>query len=204
MACGIPSRNAYENGERLPDAEELQRCSSWTRDQNRAAILLRPAAEIVCFGLAVLRFAQRAFCARLILRRPAADIVCAPLELLPNAESAASIRWSCCCTCSRSLFNCWTTSIMCFIGTPGWMITGRTQDVTGHTAIDPQREYRAVLAPTCSGGSTIVPQTRGGGWVTFLSMPFSPSDLPWWGWLLCCPVALVSPGFLGRTSLLPC
>ena len=40
-----------------------------------AAIRLRPAAEIVRFGLAVLCFAHRAFCARLILRRPAADIV---------------------------------------------------------------------------------------------------------------------------------
>jgi hypothetical protein len=54
-----------------------------------AAILLRPAAEIVRFG-----FAHRAFCARLIFLRPAADMVRdAPLELkLPSAESAASIR----------------------------------------------------------------------------------------------------------------
>jgi len=35
----------------------------------------RPAAEMVRFGLAVLCFAHRAFCASLILRLPAADIV---------------------------------------------------------------------------------------------------------------------------------
>jgi hypothetical protein len=56
-----------------------------------AAIRLRPAAEIVRFGLAVLCFAHRSFCARLILRRPAADIARdAPFELLPNAASASS------------------------------------------------------------------------------------------------------------------
>jgi hypothetical protein len=69
----------------------------------------------VRFGLAVLVFAHRAFCAKLILRRLAADIVRVPLELLPNAASALSIRWSCCWTCSHSFFNCWT---ICFIGTP--------------------------------------------------------------------------------------
>src|ERR1035437_9325982 len=82
-----------------------------------AAIRLRPAAEMVLFGFA-LCFAHRAFCARLILRRPAADIVRAPLELLPNAASASSMRWSCCCTCTRSFFNCWTTADMFCIGTP--------------------------------------------------------------------------------------
>jgi hypothetical protein len=44
-----------------------------------AAILLRPAAEIVRFGvgvgLASFTFAHRAFCARLIFWRPAADMV---------------------------------------------------------------------------------------------------------------------------------
>jgi hypothetical protein len=57
---------------------------------------LRPAAEMVRLGLAVLCFAHRAFCARLILRLPAADIVRGdPLELRPpSAASAASIRWS--------------------------------------------------------------------------------------------------------------
>jgi hypothetical protein len=89
-----------------------------------AAIRLRPAAEIVLFGLAVLVFAHRFFCARLILRRPAVDIVRVPFELLPNAASAASIRWSCCCVCSRSVRNCWTTADMCFIGTPSGMIAG--------------------------------------------------------------------------------
>ena len=61
-----------------------------------AAILLRPAAEIVRFGLAVLCFAHRAFCARLILRRPAADIVRdVPLEpTLPSAARATSKRWT--------------------------------------------------------------------------------------------------------------
>jgi hypothetical protein len=34
-----------------------------------------PAADIVRFGFADLRFAHRAFCVRLILRRPAADMV---------------------------------------------------------------------------------------------------------------------------------
>jgi hypothetical protein len=88
-----------------------------------AAIRLRPAAEIVRFGFA-LCFAQRAFCARLILRRPAADIVRdAPFELtLPRAASAASMRWSCFCTCSRSFFNCWTTTFKWFIGTPAEII----------------------------------------------------------------------------------
>ena len=71
-----------------------------------AAIRFRPAAEIVRFGFAVLVLAHRAFCARLILRRPAADIVRVPFELLPNAASAWSIRWSCCCVCWRSLRNC--------------------------------------------------------------------------------------------------
>src|SRR4029077_17388677 len=50
-----------------------------------AAILLRPAAEIVRFGLA-LCFAHRAFSGRLLLRRPAANIVRdTPFELLPSA-----------------------------------------------------------------------------------------------------------------------
>lgn len=83
-----------------------------------AAIRLRPAAEIVRFGFCVLVFAQRAFCARLILRLPSADIFRIPFELLPNAASASSIRWSCCCVCSRSFFNCWTTTFMWFIGAP--------------------------------------------------------------------------------------
>ena len=84
-----------------------------------AAIRLRPAAEIVRFGLAVLAFAHRFFCAKLILRRLAADMVRdAPFELLPSAASASSIRWSCFCVCSRSFFNCWTTTFMWFIGTP--------------------------------------------------------------------------------------
>ena len=84
-----------------------------------AAIRLRPAAEIVRFGLAVLVFAHRFFCARLILRRPAADIVRdAPFELLPSAASASSMRWSCFCAYSRSFLNCWTTADICFIGTP--------------------------------------------------------------------------------------
>jgi hypothetical protein len=39
-----------------------------------AAIRLRPAAEIVCFGVAFC-FAHRAFCARLIFWRAAADMV---------------------------------------------------------------------------------------------------------------------------------
>ena len=95
-----------------------------------AAILLRPAAEIVLFGFGACPFvfAHRAFCARLILRLPAADIVRdAPLELtVPKAASAASIRWSCFCTCSRSFFNCWTTTDMCFIGDPRRMIADAT------------------------------------------------------------------------------
>ena len=76
-----------------------------------AAIRFLPTAEIVCFGLAVRCFAQRAFCARLIFRFPAADIVRdAPFELpLPKAASASSMRWSCFCASSRSFFNCWTT-----------------------------------------------------------------------------------------------
>jgi hypothetical protein len=40
-----------------------------------AAILLRPAAEIVRFGLAALCFAHRALCATLIFRPAAPDIV---------------------------------------------------------------------------------------------------------------------------------
>jgi hypothetical protein len=80
-----------------------------------AAIRFLPAVEIVRFGFGAcpFAFAQRAFCARLILRRPAADIVRdAPFELtLPKAASAASMRWSCCCVCSRSVFNCWTTAV---------------------------------------------------------------------------------------------
>ena len=86
-----------------------------------AAIRFLPAAEIVRFGLAVLCFAQRAFCARLILRRAAADMVRdAPFELtLPSAASAASMRWTCFCARSRSFFNCWTTSDMFVIETPG-------------------------------------------------------------------------------------
>lgn len=40
-----------------------------------AAILLRPAAEMVLFGMAVFAFAHRAFCAKLIFRRAAADMV---------------------------------------------------------------------------------------------------------------------------------
>jgi hypothetical protein len=91
-----------------------------------AAIFLRAASDIVLFGFGAwpFAFAHRVFCARLILRRPAAEIVRdAPLELtLPNAASAESIRWSCFCVCFRSFFNCWTTTDMCFIGTPGWMI----------------------------------------------------------------------------------
>ena len=78
-----------------------------------AAILLRPAAEMVRLGLAVLCLAHRAFCAKLILRRAAADMVWwrdAPLELtLPKAARAASIRCTSLCTRSRSFFNCWTT-----------------------------------------------------------------------------------------------
>jgi hypothetical protein len=79
-----------------------------------AAILLRPAAEIVRFGVAVFCFAQRAFCARLILLRAAADIVRdVPFELtLPSAASAASMHWTSFCARSLSLFNCWTTPDM--------------------------------------------------------------------------------------------
>ena len=77
-----------------------------------AAILLRPAAEIVRLGLTVL-FAHRAFCAKLILLRAAGDKVCwrdEPFELtLPKAASAASMRWTCFCARSRSFLNCWTT-----------------------------------------------------------------------------------------------
>src|SRR5579864_6883148 len=85
-----------------------------------AAILRRPASEIVRFGLADL-FAHRAFCAKLILLRAAADMAWRdePFELrLPNAASAASIRWTSFCARSRSLFNCCTTPDMCVIGPP--------------------------------------------------------------------------------------
>ena len=50
---------------------------------------MRPAAEIVRLGFAValpfgaVRFAHRAFCARLIFFRAAADIVRAPVDLDP-------------------------------------------------------------------------------------------------------------------------
>jgi hypothetical protein len=90
-----------------------------------AAIRLRPAAEIVRFGLGAFPFtfcfAHLAFCARLILLRPASDIVCEePFELtLPSAAIASSIRWTCFCARSRSFFNCWTTVDMNSIGTPG-------------------------------------------------------------------------------------
>jgi hypothetical protein len=83
-----------------------------------AAIRLRPAAEIVRFGAAVLCFAHRFFCARLILSRPAADIFRVPFELLPSAASASSIRWTCFCASSRSFFNCWTTTDIFIIGPP--------------------------------------------------------------------------------------
>jgi hypothetical protein len=74
----------------------------------------------VRFGFAVLTFAHRAFCARLIARRPAADMVRdAPFELLPSAASASFMRWSWFCSCTRSFFSCWTTTDMCFIETPG-------------------------------------------------------------------------------------
>ena len=58
-----------------------------------AAILLRPAAVIVGFGLAVLCFARRAFCVKLILRRAAANIFRdAPLvRCPPRAANAALI-----------------------------------------------------------------------------------------------------------------
>jgi hypothetical protein len=52
-----------------------------------AAILLRPAADIVRFGLAVLCFAHRAFCARLIFRRAAADMVL----FLPPATALVAV-----------------------------------------------------------------------------------------------------------------
>ena len=63
-----------------------------------AAIRLRPAAEMVLFGFAVLILDQRAFCARLIARLPSVDIFRVPFELLPKADSASSMRWSCCCS----------------------------------------------------------------------------------------------------------
>jgi len=86
-----------------------------------AAMRLRPAAEIILFGLVAFCFAHRAFCARLILRRAAGDRVRDALfELtLPKASSAASIRSSCFYTCSRSFFNWWTTTDMWFIWAPG-------------------------------------------------------------------------------------
>jgi len=61
-----------------------------------AAILFRPAADIVRLGLPFdFCFAQRAFCARLIFLRAAADKVrrVEPLDLaLPKATSAAVKR----------------------------------------------------------------------------------------------------------------
>jgi hypothetical protein len=83
-----------------------------------AAIRLRPAAEIVLFGFAVLTVAQRAFCARLILRLPSEDIFRVPLELLPNAASASSTRWSCCRKCRCSRFSCRITADMLFMEAP--------------------------------------------------------------------------------------
>jgi hypothetical protein len=86
---------------------------------------------MVLFGFAAgplaLCFAQRAFCAKLIFLRPAADMVRdVPLELtLPSAASASSIRWSCFCACSRSFFNCWTTTDIWFMwDPPAEMIAG--------------------------------------------------------------------------------
>lgn len=108
---------------------------------------LRPAAEIVLFGFAVLCFAHRAFCARLILRRAAPDMVRVPFELAPKAASASSMRWSCCCKCWCSRFNCWITADMCLIGTPGGMIARAGRHATAlNLALGADREvFRGVL-----------------------------------------------------------
>lgn len=81
-----------------------------------AAILLRPAADIVCFpfGVRFFCFAQRACCAKLILRRAAADSVrrvpfaLAPLYAPTKAESAAFNPVNSRSTRSRSFFICFT------------------------------------------------------------------------------------------------
>jgi hypothetical protein len=51
-----------------------------------AAILLRPAAEMVLFGVPVRCLAHRSFCAKLILRRPTSK----PQSLLTRASLARS------------------------------------------------------------------------------------------------------------------
>ena len=109
----------------MPQASELPRYAAFFdltfahRAFCAAAILLRPAAEMVRFGVVAFCFAHRAFCARLILRRAAADMRDAPFELtLPKAVRAASMRSTWFCARSRSFFNCWTTADMCFIETP--------------------------------------------------------------------------------------
>ena len=73
-----------------------------------AAILLRPAAEIVRLGFDPFRaIAHRFFCARLIRFRAEADNVRCPFKLeLPNAASAAVNRWTSCCALFNSFFNC--------------------------------------------------------------------------------------------------
>jgi hypothetical protein len=81
---------------------------------------LRPAADIVRLGFAValvfeaLRFAHRAFCARLIFLRAAADIAGGAFDLDPpyaptKAVSAAFSADNCFSTRSRSSLNFFTT-----------------------------------------------------------------------------------------------
>ena len=99
----------HEDRTHLGLGKETPGCRTRCVTSGRVLSHDRLGAEIVRFGFAVLCFAHRAFCARLILRRADADIVRdAPFELmLPSAASAASMRWT-------SLPRTIASSIWCF------------------------------------------------------------------------------------------
>src|SRR5450631_317663 len=76
--------------------------------------MIRLGLAVLSWPFAVVRFAQRAFCARLIFFRAAADIVRVPFDLADpvyeptKACSAAFNADNCRSTTSRSFFNCST------------------------------------------------------------------------------------------------
>jgi hypothetical protein len=90
-----------------------------------AAILLRPAAEIVRvgfvtgFGPCPLALAHRFFCARLMRLRASADRMRPPFECeFPKAASAALYRWTSCRALFSSFFKCPTAPDRFPIGSP--------------------------------------------------------------------------------------
>ena len=90
-----------------------------------AAILLRPAAEIVRVGFVTgsgpcpLALAHRFFCARLMRLRASADRMRPPFECeFPKAASAALNRWTSCRALFSSFFKCPTAPDRFPIGSP--------------------------------------------------------------------------------------